>query len=75
MKRATIRELHMKTGAVVREAEEGRVVTILRRGVPVAELRPLRPKARSAGFTAEHWEFVRQFPKVSDSGRWLEKNR
>lgn len=56
-------------------AAGGSVITIVKRGTPVAELRPLEPKKRSRGFTAEHWEFVGKFPKVPDSGRWLEKNR
>jgi prevent-host-death family protein len=41
MKTVSIRELHMRTGALVQEAADGEVIIIERRGVPVAELGPL----------------------------------
>lgn len=75
MKKATIRELHLHTGSIVSEATEGRAITILKRGVPVAELGPIRPRPRSKGFGKKHWDRVAGLPKVPDSGRWLEKNR
>ena len=75
MRKATVRDLHLRTGKIVEEAAEGNVITIVKRGVPVAELGPIRPKSRSKGFSKEHWDFVSKFPKVPDSGRWLEKNR
>src|SRR6266481_169190 len=43
MKKASIRDLHMRTGALVQEAADGEVIIIEKRGVPVAELRRLRP--------------------------------
>jgi prevent-host-death family protein len=46
MKNASIRDLHIRTSELVREAEEGAVIVIERRGEPVAELRPLTPKKR-----------------------------
>ena len=76
MKKATIRELHMRTGAIVSQATEGHVVTILKRGVPVAELRPVESKSRPKGLPT-NWESVMaRFPKVrGDSGRFLEEDR
>ena len=48
-----MRELHIHTSELVREAEEGGVIVIERRGEPVAELRPITaaprmPAARKA---------------------------
>jgi antitoxin (DNA-binding transcriptional repressor) of toxin-antitoxin stability system len=39
MKTVSIRELHMRTGALVQEAAEGEVIIIQKRGVPMAQLR------------------------------------
>lgn len=74
MKRTSIRELHIHTSEIVREAAEGTVILIERRGEPVAELRPVsrkRPK-RLPDMNAV-W---RRFPQVTtDSGRFLEEDR
>ncbi len=75
MRKATVRDLHLRTGAIVDQATEGQVITIVKRGVPVAELRPISAQKRSKVFGQEHWERLAKFPKVPDSGRWLEKNR
>src|SRR5260370_40502294 len=40
MKKASIRDLHMRTGALVQEAADGEVIIIEKRGVPGAELGP-----------------------------------
>jgi len=44
MRKTSVRELHINTSALVREAEEGGTIIIERRGEPVAELRPLTAK-------------------------------
>jgi prevent-host-death family protein len=44
MKKASIRDLHIRTSELVREASEGAVILIERRGEPVAELRPIAKK-------------------------------
>jgi prevent-host-death family protein len=44
MRKTSVRELHINTSALVREAEEGGVIVIERRGEPVAELRPITAK-------------------------------
>lgn len=41
MRKASVRDLHINTSELVREAAEGSVIVIERRGQPVAELRPL----------------------------------
>ena len=40
MRRANVRDLHLRTSALIKEVEKGRVIVIEKRGVPVAELRP-----------------------------------
>ena len=44
MKTASIRDLHIRTSELVREAAEGAVIVIQRHGEPVAELRPSSKK-------------------------------
>ena len=44
MKKASIRDLHIRTSELVREAADGAVILIERRGEPVAELRPISKK-------------------------------
>jgi prevent-host-death family protein len=40
----TQRELRNQSAAVLREVEAGRTIVVNRDGVPVAELRPIRPR-------------------------------
>jgi prevent-host-death family protein len=46
MRSASIRDLHIHTSELVREAAEGSVIVIEKRGEPIAELRPLTGKQR-----------------------------
>ncbi len=72
--RVNLRELHRRTGAVVDRAARGDVVVIEKRGVPVAELRPVSPAA--PGFPGGHWEKLKRFPRFSDdSGRFVSEDR
>ncbi len=75
MKRASIRDLHLRTGAIVKEASRGKVVVIERRGVPVAELRPIQHL--SPGKTFQEIEsFLARFPKLKgNSGRFISQSR
>jgi prevent-host-death family protein len=87
MKKASVRDLHIRTSELVRAAAEGEVITIERRGEPVAELRPIPTKREKARQERERRELVakvfaemkpiwEKMPKLdSDSGRWLEENR
>ena len=75
MKTASIRDLHIRTSELVREAADGTVILIERRGEPVAELRAIskklaRPKLPDL---SDLWQ---RFPSVAgDSGRFLEEDR
>ena len=75
MRKASIRDLHIRTSELVREAADGAVIVIERRGEPVAELRPLGAKKRRPQLPdmSELWS---RHPQVtSDSGRFLEEDR
>jgi prevent-host-death family protein len=75
MRKTSIRDLHIRTSELVKEAAAGAVIVIERRGEPVAELRPIgkvQPKPKLPDMT----RFWKKFPKVSgDSGRFLEQDR
>jgi prevent-host-death family protein len=75
MRTTSIRELHIRTSELVREAGEGTVIVIERRGEPVAELRPISKKRKTPRLPdlSELWQ---RFPSVAgDSGRFLEEDR
>jgi len=75
MKKASVRDLHIRTSELVREAADGAVIVIERRGEPVAELRPLM-KARGKSKLPDMTRYWKKFPKVpGDSGRFLEEDR
>ena len=75
MKKASIRELHIRTSELVREATGGSVIVIESRGEPVAELRPLT-KTRAKPKLPDMSHFWKEFPQVpGDSGRYLEEDR
>jgi antitoxin (DNA-binding transcriptional repressor) of toxin-antitoxin stability system len=75
MKTASIRELHINTSELVREAAGGTVILIQRRGEAVAELRPLPKIPRKPRLPALD-DLWRRFPSVAgDSGRFLEEDR
>ena len=46
MKKASVRDLHIRTSELVRDAAGGAVIVIERRGEPVAELRPISKKRK-----------------------------
>lgn len=80
MRKASIRDLHIHTSELVREAADGSVIVIERRGEPVAELRPLTdsrklsPVARKR-ILAEMEAIAARMPKASDSSRIIEEIR
>ncbi|MCX6624368.1 MAG: type II toxin-antitoxin system prevent-host-death family antitoxin [Acidobacteria bacterium] len=75
MKKASIRDLHIRTSELVREAADGAVILIERRGEPVAELRPIS-KRRAKPRLPDMTDFWLRFPSVAaDSGRFLEEDR
>jgi len=75
MKKASIRDLHIRTSALVRDAADGAVIVIERRGEPVAELRPLTRARRKIKFP-DMTRFWNEFPQLTgDSTRFIEEDR
>ena len=80
MRKTSVRELHIHTSELVREAAEGGVIVIERRGEPVAELRPITaPSGMSAGrkaaiFASMH-EIWARMPQFGDSSTMIEEDR
>jgi prevent-host-death family protein len=80
MRKTSVRELHIHTSELVREAADGGVIVIERRGEPVAELRPISsPRRMAAGKKARIFTAMRKMwarmPQVSDSTKILEDDR
>lgn len=73
MRSSTVRELHLKTSEIVRQVAAGESFIIEKRGVPVAEIRPLseRPKPRMPNREA----LIMSGPETLDSGLILELDR
>lgn len=75
MKKATVRELHLKTSAIVAQVAEGAAFVIEKRGVPVAELRPFQALPRTRRLPNRE-AMIAKLPSVrTDSGRILEEDR
>lgn len=80
MRRTSVRELHIHTSELVREAAEGRTIVIERRGEPVAELRPITalPRMPAAAKTRifdsmrKIWD---RMPQLDDSTTLIEEDR
>jgi prevent-host-death family protein len=70
---STVRELHLKTSEIVRQVAAGESFIIEKRGVPVAEIRPLseRPKPRMPNRET----LIMSGPETMDSGLILEQDR
>jgi antitoxin (DNA-binding transcriptional repressor) of toxin-antitoxin stability system len=75
MKTVNVRELHEKTGTLVKLAASGHVIRIVRRGQLVAELRPISPSERRRSLP-ERDELLATFPELEgESGQFLEADR
>lgn len=48
--KASVRDLHLRTSALLKEVEKGQVIVIEKRGVPIAELKPLTRISREQLF-------------------------
>jgi prevent-host-death family protein len=75
MRKASVRDLHIHTSELVRDAAAGDVIVIERRGEPVAELRPLSRKKNKVQLPdmSHIWE---SFPQLSgNSTRFIEDDR
>jgi antitoxin (DNA-binding transcriptional repressor) of toxin-antitoxin stability system len=80
MRTASVRELHIDTSKLVREAAEGGIIVIERRGEPVAELRPITapPRlaaAKKARIFKSMGRIWARMPRVSDSTKMIEDDR
>jgi prevent-host-death family protein len=75
MRKASIRDLHIRTSELVRDAAEGTVIVIERHGQPVAELRPLSKPKRTIKFP-DMSRFWNEFPQLrEDSTRFVSEDR
>ena len=80
MRKASVRELHIHTSELVREAAEGGVILIERRGEPIAELRPITaplsmPEDRKAAIFDSMLEIWARMPQFGDSTTMIEEDR
>jgi len=81
MRKASVRDLHIHTSELVREAEDGMVIVIERQGEPVAELRPftetprLTPEAKARIFDEMKEVWARMPESSSDSTAIIEEDR
>ncbi len=73
MRSSTVRELHLKTSEIVRQVVAGESFIIEKRGVPVAEIRPIsdRPKPHMPDREA----LIMSVLESMDSGLILEQDR
>ena len=71
MRKASIRDLRIRTSELVRDASEGEVIVIEQRGQPVAELRPLSKPQKKVKLP-DMSRFWNTFPQVSgDSTQFI----
>lgn len=80
MRKTSVRELHIHTSELVREASDGGVIVIESRGEPVAELRPLTspqrmPAAQKARIFASMRTIWARMPDAGDSTKTLKEDR
>ncbi|HWF10366.1 MAG TPA: hypothetical protein VG297_17985 [Bryobacteraceae bacterium] len=80
MRKTSVRDLHINTSQLVREAEEGGVIVIERRGEAVAEPRPVSKVLRLSAAKKEQIiqraeRFRARLPLTADSTWMLEEDR
>jgi antitoxin (DNA-binding transcriptional repressor) of toxin-antitoxin stability system len=80
MRKTSVRDLHIRTSELVREAAGGDIIVIERRGEPVAELRPITapprmPAAKKARIFTSMRKIWDRMPQVGDSTKILEEDR
>jgi antitoxin (DNA-binding transcriptional repressor) of toxin-antitoxin stability system len=75
MERASVRDLHLRTNALLKKVAQGQTYIIESRGVPVAELRPF-PTHRPTNKLPDREAFIRTLPRTgTDTGKILEEDR
>jgi prevent-host-death family protein len=80
MRKTSVRELHIHTSELVREAAEGSTIIIERRGEPVAELRPITPRQgitpeQKAKIFARMEKIWASMPQTPDSTQYVSEDR
>ena len=77
MKKASIRDLHMRTGALVQEAADGEVIIIEKRGVAIAELRRIKKRTIAEAFRdlERSGYFARMGKTNVDIDRYISEDR
>ena len=80
MRKTSVRELHIHTSKLVREAAAGDVIVIERRGEPVAELHPVSSArgiatAKKARIFASMQKLWTRMPPLNDSTAMIEEDR
>jgi antitoxin (DNA-binding transcriptional repressor) of toxin-antitoxin stability system len=73
MEKTSVRELHLRTSALIKNVAQGQTYIIESRGVPVAELRPLTERRKGRKLPNRE-AFIRTLPRT-DVGRILEEDR
>lgn len=75
MKSTTVRELHLRTKHLVERAASGETITVTKRGVAVAEIRPAVASPVQVRLP-DRERFIRKLRmSKTDSGRILEEDR
>jgi prevent-host-death family protein len=74
MRRASVRDLRIRTSELLRDAKNGEVIIIESRGEPIAELGPVRPKKRPP--MPDMSRFWNEFPQIKgDSTEHISEDR
>jgi antitoxin (DNA-binding transcriptional repressor) of toxin-antitoxin stability system len=75
MERVSVRDLRLKTNALLKNVAQGQTYVIEYRGEPVAELRPI-PAHRPTNKLPDREAFFRTLPRSgTDTGKILEEDR
>lgn len=74
MERATVRELHLNTSALIKNVVQGATYVIEYHGKPVAELRPFTERRKSAKLP-DRMDFIRSLPPSNDIDRIISEGR
>ena len=75
MKRATVRDLHLKTSDMLKEVAKGEVFLVEKKGVPIAELRPVQSLPATRRLPNREALIAKLPFDPVDSGRILEEDR
>lgn len=73
MRSSSVRDLHLKTSEIVSRVAAGESFIVEKRGVPVAEIRPV--SERSSPRMPDREALIRGGPETMDSGLILEQDR